>query len=237
MSMRIHYSFRERAGLIGGLSVATVTVVGLVTASNWQPGLVDDFRSPYSSIISEIDGILPSGLVVELVAESPALAAAGGFVSAETQGRSTELPVNAEGLVTGEPPSSLGADAPFAPPTVGAGGGRDVGQPGTPGGAGGAPGTPAGTTSPTPTPTTTQSPPAPAPTTDPPPPDPEPTTDPPPPDPEPTTDPPPPDPEPTTDPPPDPEPTTDPPPDPEPTTDPPPPTGPTSIEIDLPPLF
>ncbi|HYG70661.1 MAG TPA: hypothetical protein VEC15_00040, partial [Actinomycetota bacterium] len=149
MSMRIHYSFRERAGLIGGLSVATVTVVGLVTASNWQPGLVDDFRSPYSSVISEIDGILPSGLVVELVAESPALAAAGGFISAETQGRSTEPPVNAEGLITGEPPSSLGADAPFVPfvpPTVGSGGGGDVDQPGTPGGGGGgAPGTPSGT--------------------------------------------------------------------------------------------
>ncbi len=208
MSMRIHYSFRERAGLIGGLSVATVTVVGLITASNWQPGLVDDFRSPYSSVISEIDGILPSGLVVELVAESPALAAAGGFVSAETQGRSTEPPVNAEGLITGEPPSSLGADAPFVPPTDGSGGGRDVDQPGTPGGGGGAPGTPAGTTSPTQTPTTTQPPPAPGPTTQPPP-DPDPTTTQPPPDPDPTT-----------------------------TTDPPPPTGPTSDGgIDLPPLF
>src|SRR5215212_8899411 len=158
MRMRIKYSFREHAGIIVALTATTVVLVGLIAVSNSQQGLVDDFHSPYASVVGEIDGILPSGLAAELIASSPELAGVGGFVSAETQGRSTEPPLNSEGLITGEPPSSLGADAILIPSSTAPSDPGGSGPPGAPGGSGGGAPINEPTTTGTPRPTPSTSP-------------------------------------------------------------------------------
>ncbi len=147
----------ERADIISALTMTTIVLVGVIAASNWETGLVNDF-SPGSMVVSETDGILPSGLASELVAGAPALADPGGGIWTETHVRSTEPRVNVEGLITGEPPSSPGADAFLVPsPTVQSTAGGNGGPSGTPGGGSGDPTTtPPTTSTPTPAPTPTE---------------------------------------------------------------------------------
>ena len=156
MNVRMNYARREQAGIIGVLIVTTIALVGVIAGLNWGPGLGNDFDSPGSAVVSEIDGILPSGIASDLV-----------IISTETHARSTEPPVNAEGLITGEPPSSLGAVAPLVPsPRLGSAAAGNGDQSGTPGGSSGNPTTiPPATSSPTPaTPPTTPTSPVPSPT-------------------------------------------------------------------------
>jgi hypothetical protein len=155
---RMNSARREQAGIIGLLTVTSIALVGVIAGLNWGPGLGNDFDSPGSAVLSEIDGILPSGLASDLVGST--------FISTETHARSTEPTVNAEGLITGEPPSSLGAVAALIPsPSLGSAAAGNGGQSGTPGVSSGNPTTmPPATSSPTPaTPPTTPTSPVPSP--------------------------------------------------------------------------